>query len=392
MNLFERFRKKKPKESRSTVSICMGAGFTDFLRTNYTRVSEHSEIQAAVSYVSDIIGVMPIHLLNNTKSGDERIINELSRKIDISPSKYMVRKQLIAKIVSDMLLFGNSFILPHYDGQILTDLEPLPFHNVEMIPNASGYGYKLQVGNRIFEHDEILHFVHRPNATYPWKGNGIELSVKQILNVIDQSRATAQSLAESPTPSVIINYEGESEQMTTKEGRNKIESQFMEQIENGKPWMIPAELIKVTELKPLTLEDLAIADNIKLSKQSICSILGVPAFVLGVGTYSQNEYNSFIRSYVLPIARAIEQELTKKLLINPNWYFRFNSRSMYSYSRSETASVVSAMVDRAIITRNEARHELGYMPKEGLDELAILENYIPFAKIGDQKKLQGGGE
>ena len=353
-------------------------------------MSEHPEIQATVSYVSDIIGVMPIHLLNNTKSGDERIINELSRKIDISPSKYMVRKQLIAKIVSDMLLFGNSFILPHYEGQILTDLEPLPFHNVAMIPNASGYGYKLQVGNRIFEHDEILHFVHRPNSTYPWKGNGIEVSVKQILNVIDQSRATAQSLAESPTPSVIINYEGESEQMTTKEGRNKIENQFMEQIENGKPWMIPAELIKVTELKPLTLKDLAIADNIKLSKQSICSILGVPAFVLGVGTYSQDEYNSFIRSYVLPIARAIEQELTKKLLINPNWYFRFNSRSMYSYSRSETASVVSAMVDRAIITRNEARHELGYMPKDGLDELAILENYIPFAKIGEQKKLQGG--
>ena len=95
---------------------------------------------------------------------------------------------------------------------------------------------------------------------------------------------------------------------------------------------------------------------------------------------------------MLPIARTIEQELTKKLLINPNWYFRFNSRSMYSYSRSETATVVSAMVDRAIITRNEARHELGYMPKDGLDELAILENYIPFAKIGEQKKLQGGDE
>lgn len=47
------------------------------------------------------------------------------------------------------------------------------------------------------------------------------------------------------------------------------------------------------------------------------------------------------------------------------------------------------LVDRAIITRNEARAELNRSPMEGLDELAILENYIPFAKISKQKKLKG---
>ena len=29
---------------------------------------------------------------------------------------------------------------------------------------------------------------------------------------------------------------------------------------------------------------------------------------------------------------------------------------------------------------------------KGLDELVILENYLPIDRIGDQKKLKGGGK
>ena len=50
------------------------------------------------------------------------------------------------------------------------------------------------------------------------------------------------------------------------------------------------------------------------------------------------------------------------------------------------------LVDRAIIDRNEARDALGYDPRDGLSELAILENYIPYSKIGEQKKLELTGK
>lgn len=398
---------KNRKKSKGNKIRDANGGSVGFLLTDaawetlcvpgYTRLSENPEVLMAVNKLAGLIGSMTIHLMANTEGGDVRVKNALSRKIDITPNRYMTRMTLISHIVRTLLLdgSGNAVVRPVTRAGYLEALEPIPPSQASFVPDGA-FGYRIRISGRDTDPDNVLHFVLNPDPEQPWRGTGYRVALKDAAANLKQAAATKKGfLSDQWKPSLIIRVDSWSEEMKTEEGQRNLLRSFSAG-KPGVPLFLPAEGVDVTQIKPLTLNDLAVNDSVTLDKKTVAAILGVPPFVVGAGAFSRDEWNAFVNTTILPIVKGMEQELTRKLLISDDLYFRMNPWSLYAYSLETLASIGSELYVRGIMSGNEVRSWTGLDPRDGLDELVILENYIPIDKIGDQLKLtqnaDGGGE
>ena len=386
---------KKKSRKRSTSPIALWLNGEDakniLMPSGYLPITKNDEVKKCIHKIADLVSSMTIMLLENGEDGDIRLKNELSKKIDVYPNNFMVRKNFIYKIVADMISTGNSVVMPKVSGGLIDNLKIWDVNGVSFHGDYESYyiQYKLQK----FDPDEVLHFVLIPDDLMPFKGQGFIPIVKDTIANLVQANATKTGFLQSKwKPSLIIKVESDAEGMQIKEERDKILSSYIGDTDQGEPWIVPASEIDVKEVRPLSLQDLAIQESIELDKKAVASAFGVPAFMVGVGTFNKDEYNNFISSVIMPIAKVIEQELTKKLVYKPTWYFRFNAKSLMQYNLGELTTHVKEMVAGGLINRNEGRNAFDYSPVDGLNEYVVLENYIPVEDVGNQKKLKGGDE
>lgn len=384
-----------PVISRRGITVGGVNALEAFLRDcgDYVPLYEAPEVRMCVHQYADLVSNMTVRLMENTDRGDRRVNNELSAFLDRTPSKAMNRKTLMYWIVATLFTAGdgNAVILPEYDGEYLSDLVPLDPAQVvfEDVPGEDRY--RVRYGGAVFRPEEVLHFRINPELSRPWIGHGFRLSLRQIVDAIAQAGRTKDNLMKSPTPSLIVKLDGLADELQTPGGREKLLDQYVLNQGSGRPWAIPAELVDVKEIKPLSISDLAISENLKLDQTKIACLMGVPPFTVGVGDYRDDAYNFFVNQAVRGVASVIEQELTRKLIYKPEWHVQLNPRSLYNYKLSELVTAGKELVDRAAMRRNEWRDWIGLSPDEEMDEIYLLENYLPVNRLGDQKKLKEGG-
>lgn len=383
------------KKRSSPIGFLIGGQGGETLKCpGYTSLAANPEIMTACRRIAELIGSITIHLMANTEAGDVRITNELSRLIDIEPMPNMTRKQWIEAIVMTLLLYGsgNAVVMPHTRQGYIERLEPIAASRVTFLPE--GYtDYRVSIDGKTYDPDEVIHFTHNPDRTYLWKGQGVTVSIKDIANNLKQAEATKAGFLESKwKPSIIVKVDSMDQVFNSPEKRKRILDSYVSSDRAGEPWIVPADQFEIQTIKPLTLADLAISDSVEIDKRTIASVIGVPPFMVGVGEYDQKAWNAFIQNTVRPIALGIAQELTKKIIVSPSWYLRFNILSLMDWDLEKISAVYLAASDRGFVSGNEYRDRLGMSPQDGLDELRVLENYIPFDMAGLQSKLNGGAQ
>lgn len=385
-------RRDAPKRAstRSAGSVALWLRDGDICAPGYTRLSDCPEIQAGCLRIAELVGSMTIKIMENTKDGDVRIENELSRMIDITPCGTMTRLQWMSANVMNTLLYGegNGIVLPRTYGGILKSLEPISAARVSFMPKAGSYReYSVLIDGVPHSPEDVIHFAYNPDPLYPWKGRGLTVTLRDIAQNLRQAQRTENAFMSSEwKPSIIVKVDGLTPEFADPDGRNRLLESYIKPPYPGAPWMIPAEAFSVEQVKPLSLNDLAIKDTVELDKRTVAAVLGVPPYLLGVGAYNRDEWNMFVQTRVRGIAMMIQQELTRALIISPKWYIVLNYWSLLDYDLKAMSDILLAGADRGYINGDEWRDRL-HMAPAGLKDYVRLENYIPTDMAGAQKKL-----
>ncbi|MFR7742825.1 MAG: hypothetical protein ACLU3I_05705 [Acutalibacteraceae bacterium] len=149
----------------------------------------------------------------------------------------------------------------------------------------------------------------------------------------------------------------------------------------------------IQQVKPLSLSDLALKDGVELDKREVAAIVGVTPYMLGVGNYSDADHSSHDpdngdvhREHYLLGADA------RSCCCLRTGILRCPSADCTATRSRIWPMFPPSLYVKGIMSGNESRDWLDLSPVDGLDERVILENYIPANMIGNQKKLEQGGE
>ena len=393
MGILDRILKRG--KSRSGTNVITHSDFGLYIDgDSYVPLARNPDVIAAVNKIADMVSNMTIHLMENTDKGDIRIKDGLARKIDVNPCDNMTRKTWIFKIVRDLLLFGdgNSVLHVEYDpvNDYILNLRPFPMSEVSF--KSDELSYVMNYRGVDYNPNEIVHFVINPDPDNPFVGTGYRLALRDIVRNLNLATQTKKGFMNGKNvPSLIVKVDSSSGELGTQEGRDQVAKKYLSTSQAGEPWIIPDALLEVEQVKPLSLKDIAINESVEIDKKTVAGLLGVPAFILGVGKFDKVEYNNFVNTTVMSIATTITQTLTRDLLISSNRYFKFNPRSLYSYDITELSTVARQMTSNAAMRRNEWRDWVGMTPDPEMDEIIVLENYLPQGELGNQSKLNKEG-
>lgn len=382
-------RRGAPINNTRSVMLCSQDAWTVLCADGYKPLTECSEVKMCINAYARAVATMTIHLMQNVKNGDIRIRNGLSRKVDINPAPHMGRTNLMYMIVRTMMERGNALVYPEYKGGYLEWLRPLKPSRAQIMDLEDDF--RVQYNGRTLMPDEMLNFVYNPDPERPWRGLGVTVDVGEMVKALRQAGSTRQSLLESPAPALIIKVADLASDFQEKDGQEKLAAKYASSVRNGQPWFVPSEAMEVTSVKPMSIADLAIKDNLELDKRAVAAMMGIPAFMVGVGAYNDVEYKNFVAAKLPFVTEIIEQELNRGLLIADDLHFRLNKRSLMAYSIGDITSLGQAMVDRMAMRRNEWRDLMDLPPDDEMEELLALENYLPEDRLGDQKKLNPKG-
>lgn len=384
------------KENREFITISKREELTKVINgesTESTVVSKDMAMQipmvkAGVSFIADLVSSLDIKLYKETDGkvntiDDDYRINLLNDETGDLLNSYQMKQALLR----DYLLYGNGYIYINKIRNKIKSLHYIENNNVGIIQGVDPIfkdGKLTVIGNEYNPYDFVI---LAQNSTDGLQGKGLLDESSNLLELTYNTMAFANdNIAAGGIKRGVV----KSAKKLTQEAMDTLRKAWSN-LYNGKGGRSSSAIILNDGLDfhelSQTATELEILDTRKQNDGDILNVIKVPRNILE-GTASDDVYNNFIKSTIIPILQQLESAFNKALLLltekEQGYFFAFDTKDLLKGNTLERFNTYKTAIESGVMTINECRYQENLDPIPNMDILKMsLGNIIYNIETGE---------
>ena len=400
--LKEKLFKRKPKNSAYADIL---NGYTPIYSQFGQNIYASDVVQQAVNcIVTELKKLTPLHV--RTIDGDVQPIKSNIQNVLNAPNEIMTTSDFIEKVIWQLYLNYNSFIVPVYkswtdengvEQRNYTALYPIAPTQVDFLQDVTDTLYVKFTFSSGYEttlkYSDVIHIRHHYSVNEFMGGNEMgQPDNDALLKTLDLNYKLLKNLSKAMSSSCAVNGVVKFKSMIDGGKTEKALAELEEKLRNSESGFLPLDIS--ADFTPIERNiQFVDAETLAFIDGKILRHFGVPLAIL-TGDYTKAQYEAFYQKTLEPIIIALSQAFTKSLFTQRERSFnnaiKFYPKELIFMSTDQTLEMVRLLGDSGTLYENEKRVAFGMRP---LPELVGKRmQSLNYVDVDIAKDYQTGGE
>lgn len=352
-------------------------------------------LKAGIGFIADLVSSLEIklHKVNDGKVetvSDDHRLKLLNDETGDTLNSYQMKQSL----VRDFIISGNGYVYLNKDRNRIISIHYVEPSRVSVTPNVDPIfkDGKLIVNGVLYNNYDFIIFAK--NTVNGLSGKGLLDESSDILELTYNTLAFANSNIKAGG---IKRGVVKSSKKLDDESMSYLKSSWAELYDTNNSTnkvIILNDSLDFKELSQTSIE-LQILENRKTNNEDILNLIKMPINILN-GTATEQQYNNFIKSTIIPILSQLESAFNSALLLETEkeqkFYFSFETKDLLKGSAKERFETYKTAVEAGIMTVNEARYQEDYDSIEGLDNIKMSLGHVLYDPANRSYYVPNTGE
>lgn len=380
--LFEMIFGPRPRPQAATTQFKLLNGYTPVFTSFGSNAYASDVVRAAIHTIaSNAAKLKPKHIRRVAGRVSYVENSNVERLLQLRPNEFMNSYDFLYKVITQLYMKNNAFIFMMTDGPSVTGFYPVNASAVELLETPGGEVYaKFQfMGGRqaILPYSEIIHLrrFFYENDMYGETNEQALLPTLELINTTNQGIINAVK-SSAHLRGLLKFTQTMLKPEDIKRERDRFVSEYMTVSNDGGIAALDAKA-DYTELK--SEPRLVNHAQMKIIEEKVYKYFGVNEAIV-MSKYNEDEWNAFYESVIEPLAVQLSLEFTSKLFTERER--GHGNEIIFEANRLQYASVttkinlIEKLMDRGLISLNEAREIFNLAPIEDGDRRIVSLNYV----------------